>query len=153
MDLSIVLGWDDTDAYDILLALKVIPAQNPSNGDEYNPHEFVVSDAGIRYVQNELDLINQRFGTTLQWRMYPDDNFVLVWRDELFKMIGDPVDTPVQKFYINHKKDVKWRTISSSFDLPSTPILIAVVDASSYYHTYIYDQVDSIDESRDDSLG
>ncbi len=148
MDLHILLGWDDEDAFDVLKSLKVVPAQDPKTGDQddFDPREFVVSDSGIRYIQTELDAINQRFNTCLEWRMYPDDNFVLVWEDRLVKSIGDPNDPPVEKFYINHHKSTAWHELTNHFDIASNPVIITIIDSSEFYHKYIYCDYD-YDES------
>jgi hypothetical protein len=146
MELHILLGWDDEDAFLILQDLKIVPDQDPSNKnqDDFDPREFVVSDNGIRYIQTELDGINQRFGTRLEWRMYPDDNFVLVWEDQLIKSIGDPNDHPVEKFYIDHHyKSTCWRELVNHYDPSRSPSVITIIDSSEFYHKYIYSDCDS----------
>lgn len=151
MDVHIVIGWDDMDAYNILVALRVVPETNPTKTDEdYNPHEFCVSDVGIRYIYHELSMINQRFGTHLDWRLYPGDNFVLVWRDELQQSIGDPNDPPVNRYYLDHRyKGLGWDSLAKHFELPCTPKPIILIDAEVFYHKYVYG--DDSDPMSDDS--
>jgi hypothetical protein len=141
MELHILLGWDDEEAFTILQDLKIVPDQDPldQNQEDFDSREFVVSEHGIRYIQTKLDSINQRFGICLEWRMYPDNNFILVWEDQLIKSIGDPNDQPVEKFYIDHHyKSTGWRELVNQYDITRNPIVITITDASEFYHKYIY---------------
>ena len=156
MDAFVIVGWDDIEAFNTLRALCVVPDQNPITvgkpGDEFDPMEFCVSDAGIRYIQNELDIINQRFGTRLEWRVYPGENFVLVWRDELQRQVGDPNDLPVGKFYIDHHLGPNWNETADKFGL-TEPVVIVILDSTEYYNKYVYSDDQDHDDSQDDSFG
>ena len=142
MEVHVFLGWDGEDAINVLKVLKVIPDRNPNVSepqDDFDPIEFCVSDTGIKYIQNELDMINQRFGTQFEWRMYEDESFVLVWRNELAKSIGDPNDPPIERFFIDHHKGSTLHELARHFEIPCNPVLMIVTDASEFYHTYLYD--------------
>jgi hypothetical protein len=139
MEVHAFLGWDGEDAMGVLKALKVVPESDPLQVDvDFDPTEFSVSDAGIKYIQNELDMINRRFGTYLEWRMYEDESFVLVWRNELAKSIGDPNDPPIQRFFVDHHKGSTLHELAKHFDIPCNPVVMIVTDASEFYHNYIY---------------
>jgi hypothetical protein len=139
MDVHIVIGWNDMRAYDCLVALKIVPeSKGFSEEIEYDPHEFCVSNHGIYHIRNELSMINQRFGTKLDWRMYSGDTFILVWRDELYQAVGDPTDEPVNLYYIDHHyKGAGWDSLNKHFELPSNPMPIMIIDAEIFYHNYI----------------
>ena len=142
MDVHIVVGWNDEDAFDSLdkLGATAITSAWPVNtqtiDDDFNTYEFSVTDIGIKHINEKLLVINNMFGTSLEWRLYPGNNFVLVWRDELMQSIGDPNDNPVGKFLIDHNPGYKWKEFEKKFKL-STPVVITILDAEVFYYRYI----------------
>ena len=139
MELAIVLGWTESDATDVLQCLGAIPQTDPYGLDEdFNPVEFAVSDEGIEYINDKLSIVNSKFNTYFEWVLNRED-FVLVWRYEFKKNIGDPNDEPSGIFYANTKVERPIWLELSQYDLPCKPQLIIVYDATSYYHQYLYD--------------
>jgi hypothetical protein len=145
MDVTIVIGWDEIVAIDVLSKLRVIDTE-----EDTDVQEFVCSDEGIEHINIALEKLNNSRETMLKWVRYPGDHFVLVWRVELQKTIGDASDAPTGKFYINTSLGDRLARLQNEFDFKEDPYSICLIDAENYYQYHVYDHDHDDHDDHDD---
>jgi hypothetical protein len=145
MDVTVILGWDELQAVNLLVQFGCIPDDPDNLDDHLDPSEYASSDDGIIAINQQLRIVNHKYSTNMKWEMYPGDHFVLVWRTEFAYTVGDPLDNPNNKFHLNTDPgSLGLSRLKFSFGEFSDPSSIMIIDASSYYHHHIYDNDDII---------
>jgi len=153
MDVIVVVGWDEIQAVEILSKLGCIPKETET-GDGVDAAEYACSDDGISGINLALRTINYNCGTELKWVIYPGEHFVLVWRTEFEKTIGEPFDAPNNKYYLDTEfEGLKLTRLKTDYKGITNPYTIMILDATSFYHHHIYDNPDEkMDDDPDDGL-
>lgn len=154
MDILVLVGWDEEVAIPVLVSLNTLPAIEEPEDSDQDPmekiREYVCSDIGISHINDRLEQLNLSRDITLKWAKYSGDHFVLVWKTELQKSIGDPTEPPTQKFYLGPTASSKLENLKKEFDIKEDPYMILISDASEYYHYHIYDDPDAQEKWSDE---
>jgi hypothetical protein len=145
MDVRVVLGWDEATAVKILNTFALIPDDDTIEDTDL----YMTSDAGIAIINQNLERLNEKFGTVMHWTVYHDSHYILRWRDEFAKTVGDPQEPPTGKYYLDASVgELAINKLKNEFGDFSEPYMILVLDASEYYNHHVYDA--SSDEASSD---